>query len=118
PTGQLGLGGRAGEGLVGPEPIVECGRIAFGAVEMRTSGCFFTATRTTASAALAATRSIRVAQGPVDLNGLWIRPDNGVQIQIDPAAKTIDTTGPVSVQLDAGGGPITIWRGELHLKLP
>ena len=118
PTGQLGLGGRAGEGLVGPEATVECGRIAFGAVEMRTSGCFFTATRTTATSGLTATRSIRVAQGPVDLNGLWVRPDNGVQIQIDPAAKTIDTTGTVSVQLDAGGGPITVWRGELHLKLP
>lgn len=118
PTGQLGLGGLAGQGEVGPPAVVDCNRIAFGAVEMRTQGCFFTARRTTSASTLTATRTIRVAQGPVDLNGLWLRPDAGVQIQIDPAAKTIDTTGRVAVQLDVGDGPITIWRGEVHLKLP
>ena len=110
PTGQPGLGGRPGEGVVGPDAVVECGRIAFGAVEMRTQqGCFFGS---------GASKKLRVAQGPVDLNGVWLRPSKGVQIQIHPGKKTIDTTGPVKVQLDAPGGPITLWNGELHLKLP
>jgi hypothetical protein len=113
PTGQPGLGGLPGEGVIGPEAVVECGRIAFGAVEMRTEqGCFFTST------APGASKKLRVSLGPVDLNGLWLRPGKGVQIQIDPAKKTIDTTGAVKVQLDAPGGPITLWNGEMHLKLP
>lgn len=121
PTGQPGLGQRPGGGVVGPPAVVECGRIAFGAVELRTQdGCFFTAP--TASKSSLATRTqtggLRVSTGPVDLNGVWLRPEPGVQIQIDPAAKTIDTTGAISVQLDVGGGPITVWRGELHLRLP
>ncbi|MEZ5158507.1 MAG: hypothetical protein R2687_06710 [Candidatus Nanopelagicales bacterium] len=120
PTGQVGLGKKPGGGVVGPDAVVECGRIAFGAVEMRTEqGCFFNAgSSSQATATTAASGGIRVAQGPVDLNGLWLRPDPGVQIQVDPAKKTIDTTGPIQVQLDAAGGPITLWRGELHLRLP
>ncbi len=120
PTGQVGLGKKPGGGVVGPDAVVECGRIAFGAVEMRTEqGCFFNAgSSSQATATTAASGGIRVAQGPVDLNGIWLRPNPGVQIQVDPAKKTIDTTGPIQVQLDAAGGPITLWRGELHLKLP
>ncbi|MBJ7471998.1 MAG: hypothetical protein JHD16_11885 [Solirubrobacteraceae bacterium] len=130
PTGQPGLGRKPGGGVVGPPAVVECGRITFGAIEMRTlDGCFFTAAsaggaRASSAAGTepAASRSqssgVRVAVGPIDLNGIKIRPEAGVQIQIDPGKKTIDTTGTVSVQLDAPGGAITLFRGELHLQLP
>lgn len=126
PTGLPGIGRKPGGGIVGPPAVVECGRITFGAIEMRTlDGCFFTAASAAGARAAtpgAATRSqaagVRVAVGPIDLNGVKLRPDPGVQIQIDPNKKTIDTTGTVSVQFDAPGGAITLFRGELHLQLP
>lgn len=126
PTGQPGIGRKPGGGIVGPPAVVECGRITFGAVEIRTQdGCFFTAAasgsraiRSSDTATRTQATGVRVAVGPIDLNGVRIRPAAGVQIQIDPSKKTLDTTGAVKVQLDAPGGPITIWDGELHIRLP
>ena len=64
----------------------------------------------------AKTGSVKVSEGPFRLNGLVIVPDANVQVQIDPSAKTIRSTGTVSVLLRAPGVPdITLFRGVLDL---
>jgi hypothetical protein len=62
--------------------------------------------------------NLNVTLGEVNLNGLRIVPDAGVKIAIDPKLHTIDTTGSVSVILTGGGLNITLFHGELHVKLP
>lgn len=110
-TGRKGLGGLTG-GSGDQSATSGCQRLTFGSVVVRgQSGCFL---RGTGSAA-----RMSVTTGPLNLNGLQIVPDAGVKILIDPRAHTLDTTGSVSVELSGGGiGPITLWHGELHVKLP
>ena len=111
PTGHKGLGGLTG-GSGDQSATSGCQRLTFGSVVVRgQSGCFLHGTGSAAR--------MDVTTGPLNLNGLQIVPDAGVKILIDPRAHTLDTTGTVSVELSGGGvGPITLWHGELHVKLP
>lgn len=59
-----------------------------------------------------------VSLGELDLNGLSIIPELGVKIEVNPKQHTIDSTGNVSVVLKGPGINITIWHGQLHVKLP
>ncbi len=54
----------------------------------------------------------------MNINGVSIIPDAGVKIGIDPKLHTIDTTGSVSVVLKGQGINVTLWHGELHVKIP
>lgn len=109
PTGLPGLGGRPGGGALPPDAAEDCQRIRFGALEaLLQDGCFLNA----------ATGRAKITTGALRLNGLDIIPDAGVQIIIDARARTIDTTGTVTVLLRAGGVPdITLYRGRLNLRL-
>lgn len=108
PTGQPGLGGRAGGGA-SPDTQVSCTRVAYGAVEvLAEQGCLLGAPG----------RPVKVSEGPIRLNGLEIIPDPGVKILLGTREKTIDTTGRVTVQIPGGGDPIVLFRGELHVRLP
>ncbi len=65
----------------------------------------------------------RVTTGRFKLNGLTIIPDAGVSVEMSTqsGAKTIDAVGgnaQVTVQLDTSSGPIVLWHGKLHIKLP
>lgn len=109
PTGRPGLGRRAGGGALPADVAVACQKIAIGPVQaMLQDGCFLAAQK----------GSVKVSEGPLRLNGLEIIPDAGVQVQIDPRARTISSTGTVSVLLRAPGIPdITLFRGTLRLDL-
>ncbi len=108
PTGDPGLGGRPGGGA-GPDTQVSCERIAYGAVEvLAQEGCLLSA----------AGKAAKVSEGPIRLNGLEIIPDAGVRVLLGTREKTIDTTGRVTVQIRGPEGPIVLYHGELHLRLP
>lgn len=109
PTGLPGLGSRPGGGALPADASVDCQRIRFGAIEsLIQDGCYLNA----------ATGRAKVSTGPVNLNGLVIVPDPGVQVIIDARARTIDTTGTVRVLLRARGVPeILLFRGRLNLRL-
>jgi hypothetical protein len=114
-TGQLGLGSVGG----GSSPIggggdgaTSCTTVHMGDIDaLSEAGCFLRDPQHPASGAA-------VTDGELRLNGLQIVPDAGVRVVIDPHARTIDTTGAVSVILRGSGiGDITLWHGELHVKL-
>ncbi|MGD9694834.1 MAG: hypothetical protein AB7V42_04130 [Thermoleophilia bacterium] len=110
PTGQVGLGGKAGPPLP-PDVAVSCNQVKIGAAAVRipdTDTCFLPGK----------TGGARVSEGPIRLNGLDIIPSAGVQIQVDPRAKTLRSTGTVSVVLRAPGIPdITLFTGVLNVSL-
>ncbi|NLT05455.1 MAG: hypothetical protein GXY03_04000 [Solirubrobacterales bacterium] len=109
-TGLAGLGALAGGGLE-PGTAIDCQEVTFGAVRMvsQEGGCLLTAP---------GRPGVVVSEGTLKLNGLEIVPDAGVKILVGARQRTIDTTGTVTVQLRAGGGPIVLFRGELHIRLP
>ena len=114
PTGQPGLGGLpGGVGAVGGDGgSTSCTTVHMGDIDaLSEAGCFLRDPQHPQSGAA-------VTDGELRLNGLQIIPDAGVRVIIDPHARTIDTTGNVSVVLrGAGIGDITLWHGELHVKL-
>lgn len=108
-TGLPGLGALAGGGLE-PGTAIGCQEVTFGAVRvLAEGGCLLTAP---------GKPGVVVSEGMLRLNGLEIVPDAGVKILVGARQRTIDTTGTVTVQLRAGGAPIVLFRGELHIKLP
>lgn len=107
-NGQPGLGGQPGSGAA-PDTTVSCQEIAYGAVQLVSpEGCLLSA---------AGKQATKVSEGMLKLNGLEIVPDAGVKLLLGTRARTIDSTGRVTVQLRASGGPIVLFRGELHIKL-
>jgi hypothetical protein len=115
-TGQKGLGNLTGGGLggLGGDQLgtTSCKDVHFGDIDaLAEEGCFLRDPANPASGAA-------VTAGQIRLNGLDIIPDPGVQIIINPRLHTIDTTGAVTVNLDAPDiGAITLWHGELHVNL-
>lgn len=108
-TGQPGLGGQPGGGAA-PGTVVKCQEIGYDAVQILASqGCLLSASDQNA---------VKVSEGPIKINGLEIIPDAGARILLGTRDRTIDTTGKVTVQIRASGGPIVLFHGELHLKLP
>ncbi|MCC6830515.1 MAG: hypothetical protein IT200_04145 [Thermoleophilia bacterium] len=108
PTGLPGLGNAPGGGAPPADVAVDCQKIQLGAsVQALLDGpCFLSASR----------GGVKVSDGPFRLNGLEIIPDAGVQVQIDLRAKTIRSTGTVTVKLRAPGIPdITLFRGRLDI---
>ncbi|MCB0873695.1 MAG: hypothetical protein KDC36_09990 [Thermoleophilia bacterium] len=110
PTGRPGLGGQPGSGALPADVAVACGKIQLGpavqALFANGLGCFLNAT----------TPGVKVSEAPLALNGLEIVPNPGVQVQIDLRARTIRSTGTVSVFLRSPGVPdITLFRGRLEL---
>ena len=118
-TGKLGLGGLAGGEGGDQAATAGCSEIRFGAVVMRPmSGCFLSATVPVKSAHIATNATVQVADGEVDLNGLSVTPDAGVQIVISPKQHTLYTTGGATVSLKGPGvPPVTLWHGFLHVNL-
>ena len=109
PTGLPGLGSLPGGGL-DPGTKLDCAEVSYGAVQiLADQGCLLSAP---------GRKDVAVSEGPLRLNGLKIVPDANVKILVGAKEKTIDTTGTVTVQLRANGGPIVLFRGELHIKLP
>ncbi len=114
PTGQPGLGSLpGGTGPVGGDGgSTSCTTVHVGDIDaLSEAGCFLRDPQHPQSGAA-------VTDGELRLNGLQIIPDAGVRVVIDPHARTIDTTGDVSVVLRGLGiGDITLWHGELHVRL-
>jgi hypothetical protein len=113
-TGKPGLGQLPGGGIGTPTgdqlATSTCTTAKFGVVTAQIkAGCFLHDPQEP---------SLDVSLGEIDLNGLRIIPDAGVRIGVDPKFHTIDTTGSVSVVLSGPGIDVTIWHGELHVKLP
>jgi hypothetical protein len=109
-TGKPGLGSLAGGGA-DPSVVETCQKVSFAAVDVVTpEGCLL---------GVAGRPGVRVSEGTIHLNGLELVPDAGVKILLDARARTIDTTGRVTVQLHAPGvPPVVLMHGELHLRLP
>ena len=108
-TNAVGLGSRPGSG-VAPGTEVKCQEIDYGVVQiLATQGCLLSAAGQSAA---------KVSKGPLRLNGLEIIPDAGAKILVGTRERTIDTTGKVTVRLRASGGPIELFHGELHVRLP
>jgi hypothetical protein len=109
PTGRLGLGDLPG-GAADPSVVESCQRISFAVVTVTTQqGCFLTAANGS---------GVRVSQGPVRINGVDVIPDPGTRILINARARTIDTVGPVSVQLrPLSDTSVEIFHGEVHTKV-
>ena len=109
PTGEPGIAGIAGGG--DPTQSTSCTTVTFGVVKANSAaGCFLHGTGAAAGQV--------VSDGELNLNGLRIVPDRGVQILIDPRAHVLTTTGAVRVMLVGGGVDITLWHGPLHVELP
>ena len=109
PTGVPGIAGVPGGG--DPAASTSCQQVSFGVVKVTGElGCFLHGTGSFANDV--------VSDGELNLNGLRIIPDPGVQIIIDAHAHTLDTTGKVSVIAQGLGLSVTLWHGELHVKLP
>lgn len=107
-NGQPGIGGQPGGGAA-PGTTVKCQEIAYGAVQMLSpEGCLLSA---------AGRQATKVTEGMLKLNGLEIIPEAGAKLLLGTRERTIDSTGKVTVQLRAPGGPIVLFRGELHIKL-
>ena len=109
PTDLPGIGNLVGGGA-DPDTTTSCQEIAYRAVQILTDrGCYLGAI---------GKPGVKATEGSIRLNGLEIVPDAGVRILLGTREKTIDTTGKVTVQLRADGGPIVLFHGELHVKLP
>lgn len=110
PTGAPGLGGAQGGGAPPADVAVDCQKIQLGRatqVLLPPGPCFLNAAK----------GGLKVSNGPLKLNGMEIVPDAGVQIQVDLNAKTIRSTGTVTVLLRAPGVPdITLFRGRIDLS--
>lgn len=108
-TGLPGIAGVAGGG--DPTASTSCQTIAFGVARITGElGCFLHGS--------GAYSADVVSDGTLSFNGLKIVPDPGVQIIIDPHAHTFDTTGKVTVLAEGAGLTVTLWHGEIHVKLP
>lgn len=109
-TGQPGLGSLAG-GVADPTIVERCQRLEFVAVDIvAPEGCLLSA---------ADRPGVKVSEGTIRLNGLELVPDSGVKIIINARARTIDSTGDVTVQLHAPGtSPVVLAKDILHIKLP
>ncbi len=110
PTGRPGAGSRAAEGI--PGGYAGCRAVGFGKVAISPrAGCLLQSTDP-------AFRGAYVSRSAVDLNGLTLIPDAGVSIIVNPAKRTLDTTGRVTIALEGSAiGRIPLARMELHLKL-
>ena len=108
-TGIPGLGSESG-GAAPPDVVEGCSRFEFQQVDVvAPEGCLL---------GVRGKPGVRVSEGTLKLNGLEIVPDAGVQILVNARARTIDTTGRVSVQLRAPGiPPIVLLHDELHINL-
>ena len=111
PAPGKGAGGAPPSGDLGA--TATCQTMTFGAVSLQsTQGCFLRDPRNPRGSA-------GVTDGTIGLNGLQIVPDAGAKIVIDPHQHTIDTIGQVSVELvGLSDGPLVLFHGELHVKLP
>ncbi len=108
-NGAAGLGSLSGGGDQGA--VSSCSKLAFGTLQITTdNGCFLHGT--------GASARVSVSTDEIDLNGLRIVPDAGVSIAMDARQHTLDTTGSVRVLLTGGGVTVTLFHGELHLRLP
>lgn len=109
PTGRPGLGNAPGGGAPPADVAVSCEKIQLGAaVQALGESCYLSASR----------GGVKVSTRPFRLNGLEIVPDAGVQVQIDVRAKTIRSTGTVTVLMRAPGVPdITLFRGRLDIDV-
>ena len=100
---------------IDPDTTTSCQEISYKAVQIQTKiGCF---------SPVADKPGFKITSGAFKLNGLEIIPDAGVKIEMSTSSgpKTIDSvggSGEVTVQLRTGSGPIVLWHGELHLRLP
>ena len=109
-----GIGGLPGGGI-DPDTTTSCQEISYKAVQFQSKiGCF---------SPVAGKPGLKITSGAFKLNGLEIVPDAGVKVEVSTSsgAKTIDSVGgngQVTVQLRTGSGPIVLWHGELHIKLP
>ena len=113
-TRQPGLGTLPGGGIgsqIGDQLATStCSTAKFGVVTVQIkAGCF---------AHDPQDPQLDVSLGEININGISIIPDFGVKIGIDPKLHTIDTTGSVSVVLKGQEINVTIWHGELHVKIP
>ncbi len=114
PNGRRGLGNLPG-GDTDPDTTTSCQEISYKAVQFRSKiGCF---------APVAGKPGLKITSGAFKLNGLEIVPDAGVKVEVSTSSgpKTIDSVGgkgEVTVQLRTGSGPIVLFHGELHIKLP
>ncbi len=108
-TGLPGIAGVPGGG--DPAASTSCQTVAFGAARITGElGCFLHGS--------GAYSADVVSDGTLSFNGLKIVPDTGVQIIIDPHAHTFDTTGQVTVLAEGAGLSVTLWHGEIHVRLP
>lgn len=104
PTNELGLGDLPGGGNIG------CQQVGFGAFDVETvQGCFLKGTGKNSKTV--------VTGGPIELNGLVIRPDPGSQLVIDAEALTIDTIGKASVLVENGNTSVTLYHGPINRNL-
>lgn len=110
PTGQPGAGSRAGSGI--PGGYAGCTAAGFGGVKLSPkAGCLLQSTDPRYAGAF-------VSRSTVDLNGLTLIPDANVSIVFDPAKRTLDTSGKVTVALTGPAiGTIPLAHLELHVKL-
>ncbi|MDX6663902.1 MAG: hypothetical protein QOG68_108, partial [Solirubrobacteraceae bacterium] len=109
PTGVPGIAGVPGGG--DPAATTSCQQVTFGVVKVEGQlGCFLHGTGSFSNDV--------ISDGELNLNGLRIIPDAGVQIIMDPHAHTLNTTGKVRVIAEGGGLSVTLWHGELHIDLP
>ncbi|MEA2482022.1 MAG: hypothetical protein QOJ07_3944, partial [Thermoleophilaceae bacterium] len=109
PTGVPGIAGIPGGG--DPAATTSCQHVGFGAVKISGElGCFLHGSGKYASDV--------VSDGELNLNGLRIVPDPGVQIIMNAHEHTLDTTGEVRVIAEGQGLSVTLWHGEVHIKLP
>lgn len=106
-TGHRGLGNLRG----GSSNDTGCQKIDFGKVDIvAEQGCFLHGTGANASET--------VTGGEIDLYGLKIVPDAGVNLVIDSKKLRIDATGQVRVLLHSSlTGDITLWHGDFHRDL-
>ena len=113
PTKLAGLGNLPGTGK-DPDTTDSCQEISYKAVQILSPFCFLP---------VKGKPGYRVTAGRFKLNGLTIIPDAGVKVEMSTqsGAKTIDAVdgnAQVTVQLDTSSGPIVLWHGKLHIKLP
>jgi hypothetical protein len=110
-TGKLGLGSEPGGGPSTVPGVTEtCSRIEFAAVDVvGQGGCLLGAVNN---------KQVKVSETTIRLNGLEIVPGKDVKILLNSRARTIDTTGSVTVQVRSDDITIPLFRGELHLQLP